>query len=203
MKIKLILSMIASILILGVGSFISLNTSSAIKTSKKITICHATNAVTNPYVEVRVDIDAADNHDNRLDHQRHVGPIFTDGLTEWGDIIPPIEGNMDGLNWNEFGAAIYNNGCKMDSDISQSSGLGYSYNTYCSYNYNLDVVITLEFTNTSLETKEFIIDGLTSHFLLPGETKTLDFPINSVVSFADSNGIIFSKSFSCVEYAGK
>ena len=86
-----------------------------------ITICHATDSYSNPYVELTVDQDSADgdaNNDNgQGDHYLgHNGPLFSPDLpkhTTWGDIIPPIPGVHDGLNWTSEGQAIYNNGCNL------------------------------------------------------------------------------------------
>ncbi|HLE59201.1 MAG TPA: hypothetical protein VJA85_06110 [Candidatus Limnocylindria bacterium] len=86
----------------------------------KVTICHRTASDTNPYVKITVDIDAADgdlgNDNGQGDHyMEHVGPVWYEGAkdahVEWGDIIPPIEGVHDGLNWTDEGQAIYENDC--------------------------------------------------------------------------------------------
>jgi hypothetical protein len=92
----------------------------------KITICHRTNAVSNPYVVIDVDIASADGlaneQGNQADHYgEHVGLVFdpeaeyTPPMSgdEWGDIIPPIEGAHDGLNWTDEGIAIWENGCAI------------------------------------------------------------------------------------------
>lgn len=84
----------------------------------KVTICHRTDSVTNPYVQETVDLSAVDGegHD---DHTSHTGPVATsqdvaqalkDAHEKWGDIIPP-RGELDGLNWTEDGIAVYDNGC--------------------------------------------------------------------------------------------
>ena len=97
---------------------------------KKVTICHRTNAVTNPYVKISVSTNAADgvagNSGGQPDHYgEHQGPVF-DPNTEypaphngdqWGDIIPPIEGAHGGLNWSTEGQAIYNNDCNVPSEV--------------------------------------------------------------------------------------
>lgn len=90
-----------------------------------ITICHATNSDTNPYVQETVDQDAADNNlgnDNgNGDHYSHTGPIWNDTFkqnkTAWGDIIPPIIGETTGLNWTSEGQAIYYNGCNIPTPV--------------------------------------------------------------------------------------
>lgn len=86
----------------------------------KVTICHRTNSVTNPYVKINVDVAAVDGHGNN-DHSHHTGPVATsqtvaqslkDSKTKWGDIIPPVSGVTAGLNWTAEGQAIYHNNCK-------------------------------------------------------------------------------------------
>jgi hypothetical protein len=86
----------------------------------KVTICHRTDSVTNPYVSPDVDISAA-NGNTLGDHfSVHTGPVATsqqvaqslkDNGQKWGDIIPPVEGVEPGQNWTPEGIAIYNNGC--------------------------------------------------------------------------------------------
>ena len=92
----------------------------------KIEICHRTNSVTNPYNKIEVDENAADgntgNNGGQADHfAEHQGPIFDPenppppphNGDQWGDIIPPIEGTHDGLNWTEEGQAIWENDCNF------------------------------------------------------------------------------------------
>ncbi len=91
-----------------------------------VTICHRTNSVTNPYVVITVDQSSVDgdlgNNKGRGDHfAEHLGPVFDPEADypkpmsgdEWGDIIPPIEGIHDGLNWTPEGIAFYENGCNV------------------------------------------------------------------------------------------
>jgi uncharacterized repeat protein (TIGR01451 family) len=97
----------------------------------KVTICHRTNSVTNPYTVNPVDYSSVDGglvHDNgNGDHTNHQGPVFDwenppgppHNGDQWGDIIPPFSwegdanhagGTFPGLNWTDEGRAIYNDG---------------------------------------------------------------------------------------------
>lgn len=92
---------------------------------KKVTICHRTNSVTNPYRKITVSENAADgisgNTGPHADHYgRHKGPLaeslakaqeLKENKAKWGDIIPPVAGKHSGLNWTAKGQAIYNNNC--------------------------------------------------------------------------------------------
>ena len=84
--------------------------------SKKVRICHATSAHSNPYVSEEPAI--ANNGDLRGGHLSHTGPVYpADG---WGDIIPPYQyvdengvlKTFPGYNWDE-GQAIFGNGCDL------------------------------------------------------------------------------------------
>ncbi len=59
-------------------------------TGQKVTLCHATNSDTNPYVKITVDI--ASSGYVKSGHNHHAGPIWSAGLKAqhigWGDIIP-------------------------------------------------------------------------------------------------------------------
>lgn len=90
--------------------------------SDKVTICHATASVTNPYTSPEVNTSSVDEVNNKfLDgHGDHTGPVFDPAggkdQPAWGDIIPPFESpigtKFPGYNWTEAGQAIYNNGCQ-------------------------------------------------------------------------------------------
>jgi hypothetical protein len=93
----------------------------------KITICHRTNSVTNPYTSDTVSYDAATgamgNDNGNGDHTTHTGGVFDSSVTyptphngdQWGDIIPPIPGVYAGYNWSAAGQAIFANGCNIPS----------------------------------------------------------------------------------------
>lgn len=82
---------------------------------KRVTICHRTSAVTNPYRMIEVSVDSIDGSlgDGAHDHTGHGGPAFDPtkayerplGPDAWGDIIPPYRWGPDGsdvfpgLNW--------------------------------------------------------------------------------------------------------
>jgi hypothetical protein len=87
----------------------------------KVTICHATHSVTNPYVEITVDI--ASSGYLRAGHADHTGPVPTspddlktfkaDGV-HWGDVIPAYtygDFSYPGLNTSDAGLALLESGC--------------------------------------------------------------------------------------------
>jgi len=95
----------------------------------KITLCHRTNAPTNPYRIIEVAVDASNGELVGPDHTGHEGPAFDFTADpsdldypyttprngdQWGDIIPPYEfdgGSFPGMNW-EDGEAIHDAGCQ-------------------------------------------------------------------------------------------
>lgn len=102
------------------------------KPEKKIVICHATNSASNPYQQIEVNQSAADggygNGDHYNEHDYHRVPTseaeaqdFKAMHKKWGDIIPPIPGKHNGLNWTAQGQAIYNNDCNY---VTGGSGGG-------------------------------------------------------------------------------
>ena len=112
-------------LVLVFSVALNLNQQVVASSQDKVTICHRTNSVTNPYVTIQVDKNAADgiagNSGHTADHYgEHQGPLASsqsvaqslkDSHTEWGDIIPPISPHHNGLNWTSEGQAMYNNDC--------------------------------------------------------------------------------------------
>lgn len=96
----------------------------------KLTLCHRTNAPTNPYRMITVSVDASNGEIVGPDHTGHPGPVFdfsADPADEgypyttprsgdqWGDIIPSYDydgGTYPGMNWTADGEAIFDAGCQ-------------------------------------------------------------------------------------------
>lgn len=106
----------AAVLSLSTASYATNDTND--NKDHKITICHATNSATNPYVKITVDTHAVvmNGHGG---HDDTVVAISTqkaqelkDAKVKWGDVIPAIpEQNFAGVNWNEEGKALFAHGC--------------------------------------------------------------------------------------------
>jgi hypothetical protein len=85
----------------------------------KVTLCHATDSDTNPYVVITVSINSVADATGVNGHGTHTGPIWYSDIpkhTQWGDIIPSFSYgsvNYPGLNWTADGQAIWNNGCNI------------------------------------------------------------------------------------------
>lgn len=121
---KILISCAASAFVLGIGATAAATSEGDDNNDDhKVTICHRTDSVTNPYNQQSVDADSADgdtgNDNGQGDHSEHTGPVATsqtfaqqlkDNKQNWGDIIPPHD-NYGGLNWSTEGQAVYNNGC--------------------------------------------------------------------------------------------
>ena len=88
--------------------------------NNKVTICHRHNSVYNPYNQESVSESAINGIGNGDHYKEHQGPLASsltvaqqlkNNKTEWGDIIPPLAGFHNGLNWTAEGQTIYNNNC--------------------------------------------------------------------------------------------
>jgi LPXTG-motif cell wall-anchored protein len=82
----------------------------------QVTLCHATDSYSNPYVSVTVDVASVQFEG----HDGHNGPVFYADIPkheQWGDIIPPFDygdaGSYPGKNWTTAGQAIWNAGCAV------------------------------------------------------------------------------------------
>jgi len=80
---------------------------------EKVTICHGTSAVNNPYVQNRPAVEG-----DISGHADDDGAIFDPNTNvngdHWGDIIPPVPSvDFPGLNWDAAGQAIWENGCNL------------------------------------------------------------------------------------------
>ena len=106
----------------------------------KVTICHRTNSVTNPYVIETVDEASVDgnagNDNGKGDHLlEHLGPVFDFNSPpppphngdQWGDIIPPFYSDgitptgYPSLNWDADGMALFEAGCNFPGESVEES----------------------------------------------------------------------------------
>lgn len=90
----------------------------------KITICHATDSYTNPYVVITVDVASV----KFAGHEGHDGPIFFPDIPKhekWGDIIPPTSDDgtrqVTPKNWTPEGQAILENGCNLPGSTTTTA----------------------------------------------------------------------------------
>jgi hypothetical protein len=90
----------------------------------KVTLCHATDSYSNPYVRITVDVASVLHHG----HDGHNGPVFYPAIpkhTKWGDIIPPFDfgpgETYAGKNWTSVGISTFNDGCSVTSPSTTTS----------------------------------------------------------------------------------
>jgi hypothetical protein len=125
-----VLALLGALLALTSVFDVGSGTSQAAAQEDKVTICHRTDAVKNPYVKITVASSAADAQppaqgDHALEHQgpiassEAVAQMLKDQHIEWGDIIPPHD-NFGGLNWTAQGQAIFRNDCKVPEQPSKT-----------------------------------------------------------------------------------
>jgi hypothetical protein len=116
----------ATLAALAVGGIGVLSASAQGGNEDNVTLCHATDSATNPYVVITIDQNGIDNINTGPNgHGTHTGPLVTseaeaqalkDQHIQWGDIIPAfnIGGvNFPGLNNTPAGLAILANGCNF------------------------------------------------------------------------------------------
>lgn len=71
---------------------------------EKVTFCHATDSLRNPYVVVTTSENGLNGHKNHVDR-------IENKKFRWGDVIPPTAPIVpDGINWPE-GEGLLKNGC--------------------------------------------------------------------------------------------
>jgi len=114
----------SSLLKVGAGSGLVLilvwvfATPAAAPPQDKVTICHATSSVSNPYVVNTVNENAiVKANGTPKGHGTHTGPVYPE--PGWGDIIPSFPYTNDqggtsiypGLHWDTDGQAVWNGGC--------------------------------------------------------------------------------------------
>ncbi len=127
------LLLVAAVCLLLVGG--GFNAALSAPAHVKVTICHRTNSVSNPYNKITVNLRAVDG-DGHSDHQGHLeGGIFDptrdypSNRKDWGDIIPPFDRNGDpitdpsfpgSLNWTRWGRLSSRTGTARSSATTLS-----------------------------------------------------------------------------------
>jgi hypothetical protein len=96
----------------ALGTTVLLASGAGAAAEHKITICHATDSVTNPYVSITVDYHST----IKAGHGAHDGPVYTEGIEgRWGDIIPAFDFGdgkaFEGQNLEDGGQGLLDAGC--------------------------------------------------------------------------------------------
>jgi hypothetical protein len=103
-------------LVLTLGGVLA--TPAAAAPQDKVTICHATSSVTDPYQQITVNENSiVKPNGTPKGHGAHTGPVYPE--PGWGDIIPSFPYTNDhggtsiypGLHWDSDGQAVWNGGC--------------------------------------------------------------------------------------------
>jgi hypothetical protein len=132
MRVKILLLTLMLFVLAGLTTFAHASNVSADRDNgPKITICHRTDSVTNPYDTITVSVSAADGGYDHGDHySEHQGPLASsqtyaqslkNAHQDWGDIIPPVPGHHNGLNWTTLGQAMYNNDCNYVTQVEPTA----------------------------------------------------------------------------------
>jgi hypothetical protein len=124
-------AMLAALAVGGIGV---LSASAQGGNEDNVTLCHATDSVTNPYVVITIDQNGIDNINTGPNgHGTHTGPLVTseaeaqalkDQKIQWGDIIPAFDiggVSFPGLNNTPAGLAILANGCEFVPPVTPTT----------------------------------------------------------------------------------
>lgn len=175
--------------------------------SPKVTICHRTNSVTNPYVIETVAQSAVDgvagNSGKKPDHYgKHQGPLayseayaqaLKDSKTKWGDIIPPVDGFHSGLNWSALGQKMLANGCK--------------YVPFTSFSWKCVEAtksFVATFTNNGGANSSVMVNDQ-SATVAPGETKDLTVVTGDAsvqIKVTVDGEVVFERAVACIQGQG-
>lgn len=172
------------------------------KKPEKVTICHRTNAATNPYRSITVAQSSVDgeagNSGQQPDHYgEHQGPLASSyavaaqlkaDKTEWGDIIPPVEGYHSGWNWSAEGQAIYNNDCKLPEEAN------ITFKVDCDRQDRVRVILK----NNGTAAGEITVNG-TVHELAAGERKVVRFDDGTQVVIVLNGQTVYNEVVTCNE----
>ena len=111
----------------AIAGTLAASSASADQKGHEVTLCHATDSYTNPYVSISVDYHSVVNGG----HGTHDGPVFDPSIqTKWGDIIPAFDFGPDaqygGMNLDAAGQVVLDNGCSVvpPTTTTTSGGIG-------------------------------------------------------------------------------